>query len=108
MEFERLEDKDPDATGKDYVIDLAPLRNSRDGAASNYLQTGETIQTLTSVTTSDPLLTVDSSVLTDSASSITVKLSGGTVNSFATVTARFMTSQNRGDDRTFRIFITPR
>ncbi len=108
MELERLEDKDPDATGKDYMIDLAPLRNNRDGATGNYLQDGETIQTLTSVTTSDPSLTVDSSSLTDSASSITVRLSGGTVNTFQTVTAKFVTSLNRGDDRTFRIYIRQR
>ena len=108
MTFERLEDKDPDSTGKDYLIDLAGLRNGQTGATEDYLQAGETIQTLTSVTTNDPLLTVDSSSLTNTDSSILIKLSGGTEGTWANVTARFVTTQNRGDDRTFRIFIRQR
>ena len=55
----------------------------------------------------DPVLTISSSSITDSGSSVTVILSGGTVNTSANVTVRITTDSTptRTDDRTFRIRI---
>ncbi|WP_299074968.1 hypothetical protein [uncultured Paraglaciecola sp.] len=106
MAFITLEPKDPDSGGIDYMVDLASLRNGR--GIENYLQDGEFIdeqETPIDVFSDDPLLTIDSFYVTDSNSSITIILSGGSVNTFSSVTARFKTSLNRQVDRSFRIFI---
>jgi len=105
MAFEELESKDPNSSGKDYVFDFAPLTNGQSGAVSDYLQAGELISTIVSVATNDPLLNIDSSSITDTSTSVTVLLSGGTVNTYADVTVRITTDLARTDDRTFRILI---
>ncbi len=108
MTFEQLEDKDPDSLNKDYLIDFAPLRNGQTGAVSDYLQAGETISSIVSVTTSDALLTIVSSALEDSNSSVRVITSGGTRGRYARITVRITTDSTpaRTDDRTFQIYIT--
>lgn len=106
MGFKTLEPKDPDSAGIDYMIDLAALRNGR--GLENYLQDGEFIdeeETPVEVFSDDTALIIDSFYVTDSNSSITIILSGGTVNTFSSVTARFKTTLKRRVDRSFRIFI---
>lgn len=96
MAYEQLDPKDPDSLNDHYKFDL-----------SNYLQTGELVNSIISITSSDAGLTVASSSITDSGTSITVWLSGGTLGVWANVTARFDTTSSpaRTDERTFQIKI---
>jgi len=94
-------EKDPDAV-LDYKVDLAALTNGSWGS-TDYLQSGETISTATVTATTG--LTVDSSAITDTNTSITAWLSGGTLNVTYEVTFHFTTSLNRTDDRTIKIRI---
>ncbi len=106
MAFKTLDPKDPDSQGIDYMIDLAALRNGR--GTENYLQDGEFIdedEMPVEVFSDDTALIIDSFYVSDSNSSIAIILSGGTVNTFSSVTARFKTSLGRRVDRSFRIFI---
>lgn len=92
--------KDPSAV-LDYRFDWAPLTNGRPGATSDWLAEGETISSQT--TTASDGLTVDSSSITDSSTSVTAWLSGGTAGNTYTVTNRITTSASRTDERTVRI-----
>ena len=96
--------KDPDAV-LDYKVDFAPLTNGRLCAESDWLQTGETITDHT--VTADAGITVDSSSITDSGTSVTVWLSGGTLGVDTTtvydLVVHVTTSGSRQDDRTFRV-----
>lgn len=101
--------KDPDAV-LDYMVDFAPETNGRICAESDWLQAGETI--LSHTVTADSGITVDSSSLTDSATSVTVWLSGGTLGVDSTqvysVMVHIVTSAGREDERTFRIHMADR
>ena len=88
--------KDPNAV-LDYKLDYANTRNG--GAVKNWLEVGETISTHTVIAPDG--ITVDSSSLTDNASSVTVWLSGGTVLISYLITVRIVTNLNRTDDRSF-------
>ncbi|WP_299082350.1 hypothetical protein [uncultured Paraglaciecola sp.] len=106
MAFKTLEPKDPNSEGIDYMVDLAALRNGR--GTQDYLQDGEFIDEnamKVEAFSDDPSLVIDDFYVTDSNSSITIILSGGTVNTFSSVTARFKTTLGRKVDRSFRIFI---
>lgn len=92
--------KDPDAV-LDYVFDFAAATNGT--GSTNYLESGETIST--AIIAPDAGITVDSSSITDSNTSVTVWLSGGTIDSEYDVTCRINTSANRTDDRTITISV---
>jgi hypothetical protein len=92
--------KDPNAV-LDYKFDWAALTNQT--GDSNWLQDGETIvsETMTVATG----LTLDSGVISDSGTSVTVWLSGGTAGTAYNVTCHIVTSNvpAREDDRTIQI-----
>lgn len=79
--------KDPDEV-LDYVFDFAPLTNGR--GDTDWLASGETIASKT--ITADTGITVDSSAITDSSTSVTVWLSGGTVGQRYKVSCRAVTT----------------
>ena len=68
---------------------------------SAWLAEGETISSR--VVAADTGITVDSSSITDSNTSVTIWLSGGTENTDYHVTCRIATSANRTDERRIRI-----
>ena len=59
----------------DYVFDFAPKTNDTEGGDSDWLASGETIASKT--VTVDDGITKDSDTITDSNTSVTVWLSGG-------------------------------
>lgn len=88
--------KDPDAV-LDFVWDWR--QNTNRSTGTDWLASGETIASATvSVVSGD--VVVDSSGLTDSSSSVTAWLSGGTDGTDAEVRCRIITSDSRTDDRT--------
>lgn len=93
--------KDPDAV-LDYKFDWRALTNGVAGAVGDWLGAGETIST-SSVAVSPAGLVVDSSTLTDSATSVTVWLSSGTAGADYVVTCRITTSLGRTDERSITI-----
>jgi hypothetical protein len=95
--------KDPNAV-LDFKFDFAALTNG--SGTSNWLATGETISTAT--VTADTGLTVASSSITDTSTSVTVWLSGGTANTDYDVLCRIVTSASRTDDRTMVIKVRQR
>jgi hypothetical protein len=97
--------KDPDAV-LDYKFDWAPLTNGAEGGLSDWLASGETISTRT-ITVSTGL-TKDSDSPTDTNTSITVWLSGGTVGQNYTVACEIVTSDSRTDERTITIKVRNR
>lgn len=88
--------KDPDAV-LDYVWDWRLNTNRSEG--TDWLASGETISSHTVVVESGDV-TVDSSGLTDSDTSVTAWISGGTAGTTAHVRCRITTSAARTDDRT--------
>ena len=98
--------KDPQGV-LDYVFDWkADTNGSRDPHATDWLVTGETISTHTM--TSETGITVDSSSITDTNTSVTVWLSGGTAETDYDVTCHIVTSDSRADDRTVTISVVER
>ena len=97
--------KDVDAV-LDYKFDWKGLTNGSSGAQSDWLQSGETITEKT--ITVDDGITQDSSSLTDSNTSVTVWLSGGTAGQKYNVACRIVTSEGRTDERTIRIHVKER
>lgn len=81
--------KDPNAV-LDYKFDW-----------SDWLAAGETISTRT--ITAGSGITVDSSSITDTNTSVTVWLSGGTAGDSYDVTCQIVTSDSRTDERTIVI-----
>lgn len=94
--------KDPDAV-LDYLFDFAALTNGQEDATDDYLESGEVITSIDSVTSSSADLTVDSSDLINSGTSVRVWLSGGVAGVSYTVTCRITTSLDRTDDRSMII-----
>lgn len=92
--------KDPDAV-IDYLFDFAPLTNGRDPSGTDWLGSGETIDSF--VIEADPGITVDSSALTDSNRSVRVWLSGGTDGRDYTITCRATTNAGRTEDKSMRL-----
>lgn len=95
--------KDPDAV-LDYLFDWAALTNGN--GSTDWLSVGETITDHTITVTTG--LTVDSSALTNTATSVIVWLSGGTAGGQYDVTCHIVTSAGREDDRTIKVMCTQR
>ena len=96
--------KDPNAV-LDYIIDFAAYSNGR--GPEDYLQEGETISS-TEVFSSPEGLVVDSFSISDSNTSVTIWVSGGTLDETYRVTCRIVTSNSRTDDRSISIKIEER
>ena len=95
--------KDPDAV-LDYKFDW---RASTNGTGdSDWLAAGETISSHT--IDADTGITVDSSSQTDTNTSVTVWLSGGTAGTTYAVRCEIVTSGSRTDERTMRILVEER
>jgi hypothetical protein len=77
----------------EYKFDFAPLTNGVTDAASDYLAALETISTRTVTVGSG--ITKDSDSITNSNTSVTVWLSGGTAGNNYTVTCKIVTSASR-------------
>jgi len=97
--------KDPSAV-LDYVFDWAALTNAREGAASDWLASGETISSHT--IDADTGITVDSSALTDDDTSVTVWLSAGSDGTDYSVTCQIVTSAGRTEERSITIKVRQR
>ena len=97
--------KDPDAV-LDYVFDWAALTNGTTGGTSDWLASGETISTKT--ITAETGITVDSSSITDTNTSVTVWLSGGSAGNIYYVSCKIVTSAGRTDERTINIEVVQR
>lgn len=85
----------------DYKFDFSPLTNG--SGDSDYLEAGETISSQTSTATTG--LTIDSSSITDTSTSVTVWVSGGTLGTVYSVTCQAVTSLSRTVERTISIRI---
>lgn len=81
--------KDPDATLK-YKFDW-----------SDWLATGETI--ISQVITAETGITADSGTITDSSTTVTVELSGGTAGGVYDVACKITTNDGQIDERTMKI-----
>ena len=90
--------KDPNAV-LDYKFDWKALTNGN--GDSDWLASGETISTKT--VTVDSGITKDSDALTDTNTSVTVWLSGGTAGVDYEVACKIATSASRTDERTIKI-----
>jgi len=90
--------KDPDAV-LDYVFDWKAATNQPTvSGLTDWLASGETISS--HVITADEGIDVDSSALSDTNTSVTVWLSGGTVGAVYEVACKIVTSASRTDERT--------
>jgi len=97
MAFYQFPEKDPSAV-LDFVFDWKALTNgSGDADDGDWLGSGETITDHT-ITVPDGI-TVDSSSLTDTNTSVTVWLSGGTAYQDYIVACKIVTSAGRTDER---------
>lgn len=92
--------KDPDAV-LDYKWDFAALTNG--SGSSDWLDTGNSETISVKAITADTGITIDSSSITDTNTSVTVWLSGGTAGTDYGVTCHITTSAGREDDRTINI-----
>ena len=97
--------KDPQAE-LDYKFDWAPLTNEAPGAVSDWLASGETIESYT-LTIAGGITNVSDS-RTDSNTSVTVWLSGGSAGREYRVTCHIVTSAWREDDRTIVVKVRQR
>jgi hypothetical protein len=95
--------KDPDAV-LDYKFDWAASTNAT--GDSDWLASGETISTATVTVSSG--LTKDSDSITDTNTTVTVWLSGGTAGNIYTVACKVVTSGSRTDERTITIEVANR
>jgi hypothetical protein len=87
----------------DYKFDFKPLGNSREGAESNYLESGETLASYT--LTPETGITVDSDALADTNTTVLVWLSGGTLNDTYTIECKAVTSDGRTVERAITVKI---
>ncbi len=101
MAIKKLQ-KDPEAK-LDYLMDFAAKTNNRSGATTDYLQIGETILSATVVSSKPTELIVVSSALTNTNTSVTFWLDGGTVGKEYIVVVSIITSMGREDDRSVKI-----
>lgn len=95
--------KDPDAV-LDYKFDWKAETNGN--GDSDWLASGETISTRT--VTVDSGITKDSDALTDTNTSVTVWLSGGTDGADYEVACKIVTSASRTDERTAKVPVRER
>lgn len=96
-------EKDPDAV-LDYKFDWANTTNG--GTKADWLEAGETISS--HVVTADTGITVDSDSITDTNTSVTVWLSGGTAGTRYNVACSVTTSASRTDERTLLVTVKNR
>lgn len=96
--------KDPDAT-LDYKFDWKALTNGNGN--SNWLASGETIEATYTIT-AETGITVDSDSRTDTNTSVTAWLSGGTAGVDYEVVCYIETSAGREDERTMVIQVRDR
>lgn len=87
--------KDPSSV-LPYKFDFKALTNGT--GESDWLGTTETISSKT--VTAETGITVDSSTITDTSTSVTVRISGGTANHDYRVTCEIVTSAGNTDQRT--------
>lgn len=92
--------KDPAAV-KPYKLDLAAATNGT--GTDDWLLSGDAIDSHT--VTADAGLTVNSSGLTDTNTSITAWIAGGTLDRDYDVVFQFVTTDGLTDERTFRFKI---
>lgn len=95
--------KDPDAV-LDYKFDWKALTNG--SGTTDWLDTGETISTRS--VSVDTGITKDSDSITDTNTSVTVWLSGGTAGETYTVTCQIVTSDSRTEERSIKIKVKDR
>ncbi len=95
--------KDPDAV-LDYKFDWKALTNGN--GETDWLASGETISTYE--ITADTGITVDSDAKTDTDTSITFWLSGGTAEVDYEVACEIVTSASRTDERTAKVPVRER
>ena len=95
--------KDPDAV-LDFKFDFKTETNGRGFA--DWLESGETITS--HVITVESGLTKDSSSITDTGTTVSVWLSGGTAGVEYTVACKIVTSAGRTDERTRTISVVER
>ena len=101
--------KDPDAV-LDYKWDFAPLTNgSDDPDVEDWLSTGEVVNTFT-LTPSDAAIVIDSSLLSDSDTSVTAWISGGVADTVYQVKCHIVTDNTpaRKEDRTIVVYVEDR
>ncbi len=91
-------EKDPNEV-LDYKFDLANTTNG--GSVDDYLASGETIASFTTVIEAG--ITEDSSSITDTNKSVTIWLSGGTALNDYTIEVRIVTSASRTVSRSIII-----
>lgn len=99
----RTETKDPSDV-LDYKFDFAGVTNAADDASSNWLQAGETISS--AVVTVATGLTKDSDSITDTNTSVTVWLSGGTSGTDYAVACKITSSAGRVLERSVTVPVT--
>jgi len=95
--------KDPDAV-LDYKFDWKAKTNL--SGNTDWLETSETISSFTITAASG--LTVDSSALSDTNTSVTAWLSGGTDGTTYELACKIVTSLSRTDERTISIQVEER
>jgi len=95
--------KDPNAV-LDYKFDWKALTNLTGN--SDWLESAETISTATITVASG--ITVDSDSITDTNTTVTVWLSGGTAGTTYTLACKIVTSASRTDERTISIQVEDR
>ena len=93
--------KDPGDT-EDYIIDLAPKTNGRP-KGTDYLAAGETIDSV--VVTADTGITADAGTLTDTNTSVTVRVSGGTAGEEYDIVVASTLSTGRIKERTITVLV---
>lgn len=84
----------------DYLFDFAAVDNARPRATDQYLETGETITTINSVTSSSANLTIESYSIVNNDTCVLVMVSGGVDVESYTITCDVSTSiGSRRDSR---------
>lgn len=96
--------KDPEAV-LDYKFDWRALTNG--SGKSDWLASGETITAGYTITAATGI-TADSDSRTDTNTSVTVWLSGGTAGETYTLECKIVTSASRTDERTMTIVVLER
>lgn len=101
--------KDPDETLQ-YKFDWAPLANGN--GDTNWLdRTNSPLESISSQTTTNvdsPGLTINSSTITDSSTSVTISLSGGSVGGKYRVKNQIVTNSGQTAERTVTVWVMSR
>ena len=106
MSTDRVFVKDPQAV-LDYKFDWLPFTHGVDGAETDYLASGETITA--AVVTAPTGITVDSYAITDTNTSVSAWISGGTADTDYEIVCHIHTSVTpRVDDRTIIVQVRQR